>query len=460
MREARWLVCAVLVGACAFAPAQEAPEDRAAVGDGVLGDGVLGDDFPSLHLGEIPLLERELAGGGAEGDPDSFLAGYDPKNGFHLRNGDDTFRIRFTGRLQGRYTYKAMDSRGSEGGGRDLSTFELERARIGLRGHMLSPRLTFKIELEAATDASDRGSMTDGYLYIKEVLGEGNKYLNLGVGQWKPSFLRQEKTSSTRLQFVERSLTNEFFTIDRNIGLWVDGSRGPLEWMAAVTNGIDSVNVNPKNVDHSPALIARLEYHILRDGDKNMKMAESDVKHTSSPAWVVGTAFVTDANNGTGAGAPVPEFKVYQWEIDTAFKYMGMSLQAEYVARWLKYETAPSNGPAVPVGETIFAHGFYAQAGYFLVPSTYEVAFRASAIWNDGGASNGAAVEIGPAFNWFISKDHRVKFQVDASYVDIPDNLQQPTENLYKNKTFSSSAAGLAAGDQGIVARVQLQFVW
>ncbi|MCZ6795357.1 MAG: porin [Planctomycetota bacterium] len=458
MRQARWLLCAVLVGACAFAPAEEAPADRAAVGDGALGDGVLGDDFPSLHLGEIPFLERELAGGGAEGDPDSFLGGYDPKNGFHLRNGDDTFRIRFTGRLQARYTYKAMDSRGSEGGGRDLSTFELERARFGVRGHVLDSRFTYKIEFEAATDASDKGRLTDAYVYIKEILGEGNKHLNVGVGQWKPPFMRQEKNSSARLQFVDRSLTNEFFNIDRNIGVWIDGSRGPLEWAAALTNGFDSVNVNPKNTDHSPGLIARLDYNILRDGDKNLKFEESDTKHTKSPAWVVGAAFAHDANNGTGA--PAPEFKVYTAEIDTTFKYMGMSLQAEYVARWLKYETAPSNGPAVTVGDTIFAHGFYAQAGYFLVPSTYEVALRASAIWNDGGVSNGAAVEIGPVFNWFISRDHRIKFQIDAAYVDIPDNLQQSTESLYRDRTFSSSALGLAGGDQGVITRAQLQFSW
>lgn len=466
MKAKRWLAC--VTGLLITVPA----------GGRLLADpGDGNDDKVDLSLAQIAALEAELGNGGAEDDAGTFHAGYDTKNGFHIRqtgsNGEDSFLIRFTGRLQGRYTYKGMSARGNQGGGRDSSTFELERARLGVRGHMVNPRLTYKIEYEAGTDSSDKGSMTDAFIYVKEVLGKGNKILNVGVGQFKPPFLRQERISSARLQFVDRSLTNEFFNIDRNVGLWADGSYGPLGWTAAVTNGFDSVNTRPRNIDQSPGLLARLEYNILRDGDKNMKFEESDFRHTSSPAWVIGAAFATDANNGTAARQRDPDgdpkFKVYTAEVDTVFKYMGLSLQAEYVARWLKYDPVQKpgfflpgggfDGGPVPLGETVFAHGFYAQGGFFLKPSRIEIGVRGSVIWDDA-PGNGAAVEVGPVFNWFISRDHRVKFQMDVSYVDIPSNMTQPTEGLYKNDAFASSASGLSAGDQGIVTRAQVQFYW
>ena len=159
---------------------------------------------------------------------------------------------------------------------------------------------------------------------------------------------------------------------------------GRFTYEAAVTNGIDSVSESASEIDDSPAFILKLDYNILQDDGKNMKYSESDYGITQTPAWVVGTGFVTDANNGTSSVSQ-DEFKVYQVEVDTAFKYMGFSLQSEYVARWLYYD--PLN-PAdiLDLGRnTVFAHGFYVQSGYFILPEHgVEIGARGSVVWSEG----------------------------------------------------------------------------
>ncbi len=336
------------------------------------------------------LLYLSSVNGGADEGGTPILAGWDKKNGFHIRDEGDNFRLRFIGRLQPRYTNKAMGQRGNQSGpsvrpGADTSAFELERARLGMAGHLLSRRLTYKVEIDSHTD-SGGANLTDALIYFKEALGEGDQHLNLGVGQFKPRFIRQQKTSSAKQQFVDRSLMAEFFNLDRNIGIWADGTCGPLDWHAALTNGWDSGNASTTTIDHSPAVILGVDFNILRDSDRNMKFEEGDFRQTESPAWVVGTAFAMDHNNlsATAPGGQI-DFGAYAFEIDTAFKWMGMSFQAEYAARWLESSALDERGITDATRGTSFLHGFYAQGGYFLVPSTLEVAVRGSFIWSEGG---------------------------------------------------------------------------
>ena len=423
-----------------------------------------GDDQDAIafNLARLAALEHLAGnGGGAQAEEGSpIIAGYSAKNGFHVMSEDGDWLMRFRGRVQARYTYKGMDPRGDTTEGRDLSAFELERARFGVMGHVFQPWLNYKIEFESASDASDKGALTDAYVYFSDILGEeADGLLNIGIGQWKPYFIRQEKTSSSALQFVDRSIVTEFFNVDRNIGIWADGAMGPLEYEIGVTNGFDSVNETPQEIDHSPAVIVGVDYHVLTPGGKNMRMDESDYRHGDEPAWAIGASFAMDHNNTTATVAQ-PEFSAYLANVNTAFKYMGMSLQAEYVARWIETDTGTAT---LPADETLFAHGFYVQGGYFL-GDQLEVGARFATIWNDGPSNvDGNSVEVGPVINYFFSGNHTAKLQVDVLYVDIAE-MQPPTEALVSNGadfgSFDSSSVNLEEGDQGIMVRAQVQLAW
>ena len=404
-----------------------------------------------LDLARLSALEQARGNGGAEGDTNPILAGWDKKNGFHIRDEADNFRLRVGGRLQARYTYEGLD-------GADVSTFELERARIGVRGHFFTPRLQYKLEMDVHTDAGVAG-MTDGFLYFKGLLGESDKLLNIGAGQFKPRFMRQQKTSSAKQQFVDRSLTTELFNIDRNVGVWLDGEQGIFQYHLALTNGFNTDNANPRTtVDHSPAIVVGFDLNLLRNGDANQKMEEGDFRHSEDPVFVVGGAFATDTNNGSGGGAGRNTFKVYTAQIDAVFKYLGASVQSEYVMRWWD-----NTGALYPTGAgTLFSHGFYVQGGYFFVPKRWELAARASFVWNDDPVLNGEGVEVGPALNWYISENHNLKLTLDSVWVDIDGNIQPATENINRTsaRLLRSSSTGLTAGDQGVITRLQAQIVF
>lgn len=409
------------------------------------------------------LSKRELSLG--SGVP--LVAGWDSKNGFYLTDAEKGyFLLKIGGRLQIRYTYQALDKRGdtaSPGETRDTSVFELERARVNFGGHVLNPNLTYFFQLEADTDHEGSGELLDAYIqyHAGGIFNAAPEAFSVGAGQWKPYFLRQEATSSAKQQFVERSLANEFFNIDRNLGAWIQGDLHPVFYAFAVTNGFDSINVPFGEVDQIPAFVGKLDFAIL--GKEGGKYEESNIALKPEPTWVVGASFASDQNNGSsGAGTSQP-FKAYQFGVDTVFKWSLFSLQAEYMGRWLKYREGNNVPGMAGDGDWHYAHGFYVQGGLFLLPGALEVAGRASAIWCDG-PRGGNAFEAGPCLNWYISRNHKVKFQTDLSFFDISDDIQVQSETLDRPRItggsvepFQTSAAGYRSGTQGAMWRAQLQ---
>jgi phosphate-selective porin len=417
-----------------------------------------------VDLARLAAIEQGGGNGGAEETEVPITAGWDKKDGFFLRSKDDNFLLKIAGRLQFRYTYKARDQKGDapdtpEEEGADDSFFELERVRFQVSGHVLDPTLTYMFSLDGDTD--DEGVLDTFYAYVYFLAARNFGYeedlFNLGLGQWKPHFLRQEATSSANFQLVERSLANEFFNIDRNLGIWVDGSTGPMFYEVAVTNGFDSNNVASGDVDQIPAFIGHLDFTLLGENEKG-KYEEGGIKNDENPFLAVGVSGATDQNNGS-SGVGDPEWKAYTFGLDALFRVGGFSLQGEYMGRWLDYDDSVE-GVLASGGDldTNYAHGFYAQAGLFLVPSTLEVTGRVSAVWSDSSTLGGTGFEAGPGLNWYISKSHKIKVQTDVMYIDIDDDLPNPTENLDDTSpSFSSSSANIQSGEQGVMWRTQLQ---
>lgn len=395
------------------------------------------------------------------------VAGWDAKKGFYLSDAEKAvFLLKIGGVLQVRYTFVGRDKRGDvadPGETRDVSVFELERLRVNLGGHVIHPNLTYFLQFDADTDHESEAVFLDAYVQYRAggLLGVEPDAIAVGAGQWKPYFLRQEATSSSKQQFVERSLANEFFNIDRNLGVWVQGDVHPVFYAFAVTNGFDSLGVSPGEIDQVPAFVGKLDVAIL--GREGGKYEESAVATKAEPTWVVGASFASDQNNGSSDVGTSQPFKAYQFGADTVFKWSMFSLQAEYMGRWLRYREGNNVPGMAGDGDIHYAHGFYVQAGAFLVPGTLEIASRASAIWCDG-PRGGNAFEAGPCLSWYISRSHNVKFQTDLLFFDISEDIQIQTETLDRPRTtggsvepFASSAAGYRSGTQGVMWRAQFQ---
>ncbi len=283
--------------------------------------------------------------------------------------------------------------------------------------------------------------------------------LKIGAGQFKAHFLRQETNSSARQQMVERSLSNEFFNIDRVIGMWAEGN--PTSWTyysIGVNNGYRSLNRSiDTGIDHSMAIVGKFDLVVLGEWEK---YSESDLKRRQDPFLSFGVSGATDANNSTD-GATDPEYKTYQFAADATFKYKGFSLFGEYVGRWLDYEKTPAaTDPDISSGSNTYAHGFNVQGGYFLT-EFLEATARCSVVYGNEGFNDGTAFEAGPGFNWFIN-GHKVKLQTDVMFFDIPRNMPRASSNLQRSgpqdpPNFVSSASRDNEGEQGVMWRTQLQ---
>lgn len=401
-------------------------------------------------------------------------AGWDQESGFFLSDKNkDSFLLTIGGYIQTRYTLKFRDPRGNPASptiaeaGRDESYFDIERARVRLKGYVIDPNINYEVLFGGSTDDLGFTGLLDAFVLYKagEHFSDNPDLIAVGAGMFKPYFLRQERTDATRLQMVDRSLTNEFFNIGRSVGAWVQGDFHWLFWSFAVTNGIESYRRAPSDVDQVPAFVGKIDLNIL--GHEGGDYEESNVRCDDRIRWTVGLSGATDVNNGSSTDAQTNRFDMYAFGVDTALKWNIFSLQAEYIGRWLDYPGTGTENPVNPGdGGTHYAHGLYVQGGMFLVPGSVEVTGRVATIWSAGSGPNGNAFEAGPGINWYISKSHKVKLQTELMFFDISRDLPVQTAQLYDftraeelagEPRFISGSAGYRAGEQGVMWRVQLQ---
>src|SRR5690554_4157139 len=99
------------------------------------------------------------------------------------------------------------------------SYFGIRRARLKFDGFAYTPKLTYKIEVGLANDDIDGISEHSNHapLLLLDAVAKWNFYKNfeLWLGQAKLPGNRERLISSGDLQFVDRSLLNSHFNIDR-----------------------------------------------------------------------------------------------------------------------------------------------------------------------------------------------------------------------------------------------------
>ncbi len=408
----------------------------------------------SAQDSEIADLKRRVAE--LEEKSENPLVGIDSKGRPFLKSEDGNFTARFGTRLQLRYTFQGRDENRGTGNTSDRSWGELERARFKMHGNFFNENLKYKIEFDGESDAGG-ANLTDAYFEYESKQDATAHTWSIGAGQWKPFFGRQEKMSSGKQLLVDRSLAMEYFSIDRNIGLFLTGRKEfggddgqALNYEFAVTNGFDSVNRNIGNgeTDQVPAFVAHVDLDIMGMMGKDA-LSSGDLKRIPEPRLTAGASFASDQNNGS-AGNTNLEYKIYQFAVDTVFKCSGFSLNAEYFGRFLDI---PDDGT-----DSAYSHGAYIESGYMLTDSL-QVVGRGSAVWDPEGPSNSAAVEAGGGLNYFF-KSHNLKLSGDIVYLDIPPVMILATEKFPGSATavggISSSSANLDVM-QGVMVRFQAQ---
>lgn len=143
-----------------------------------------------------------------------------------LRSADGDFELGLAAHVQARFVASRLGD-APPGDDSTIAGLELRRTRLKAVGHVLDERLRFQLGGGFSHDG-DPFSITDAWAEWRD----GDAAIR--VGNFRPSFLREEQTSAKRLPGVERSLTSRLVRQLRRPGVMAMWRRGPVRLRAAV----------------------------------------------------------------------------------------------------------------------------------------------------------------------------------------------------------------------------------
>ena len=275
----------------------------------------------------------------------------------------------------------------------DIATqFLVRRARLKFGGFAYSPKLTYKVEL--GLSSKDVGSPTpytkDASRIILDAVLKYNFYKNVSVwvGQTKLPGNRERVISSQKLQFVDRSLVNSKYNLDRDMGLQlrnhhkIGGMVVREAFSISQGEGRNIASDNMGGLDYT----SRVEFLPMGKFTSKGDYFGSDLKREEKPKLALGVTF--DHHNH--AARQNGNSKSYLSEtrtlntvfVDMMFKYKGLSIMAEYADK--KSEGSPVIYEDFGFGSVAMesfntGSGINAQIGY-LLKSNWEFAGRYTVI--------------------------------------------------------------------------------
>ena len=301
-----------------------------------------------------------------------------------------------------------------------VDQFGFRRVRFKLEGYVGRSWLTYEIEHELAENR-----LLDARLTVAKW-----EWLQFSAGQWKAEFNRERIDSSGAQQFVDRSITNRAFTLDRQKGVMVHGRLGEGRWWDSryysgvfTGNGRGFRQSEPDQRDHGDGgalWVNRYQWNALGGG---VGFSQSDVARSQRPRLSLAVASARNRSrytrfSGSGGGqldgfeAGRPgQYSIRQEVIEAAFRRRGFSAQGEY--HWKRLHDNV-------LGKAVSMRGAVVQAGYFpseiwrAIPRQLEVGARKAFVDPDSSVSCNRQREIAFVANWFF-EGHRNKLTFDVS---------------------------------------------
>ena len=141
--------------------------------------------------------------------------------GFRFQTRDGNFQTNLQWRAQLRYNnpFSSDPRQISSFEDSSDSSFEARRLRMKIGGHGFQPWLKyyFEVDLQPSRDVDDSSSKASARVIDYRIDLAKWDWGGIRVGQWKIDLNRERVDSSGRQQFVERSIVNRAFTVDRQV---------------------------------------------------------------------------------------------------------------------------------------------------------------------------------------------------------------------------------------------------
>jgi phosphate-selective porin OprO/OprP len=360
---------------------------------------------------------------------------HQPGKGFTFTSPDARFQLSLGGRGQIQYQY--LDKDDVNAPAQDSSVWRIRRFKVYMGGYAFTKNLTYRVQADLSKSGS--AQMLDDAWFNYRFVDEAQ----LQAGQFKMPFSRGELTSDGALQFVDRANAVDAFKPSYDIGAMAQGKTvgGKLAYNAGIVNGTGQSGTRTTN---SGAWAVRLVLNPFGE----MPYSEADLGNTPSPLLSLGAGYFAntlkrnanatflDATSSTPpyagtsgwlgkAAANTAIFDntervdVGTYGFDAAFKWRGFSAQGEYFG---------GNAEGQTGGGTVHSRGYYAQAGYFLLPKRLEVAARYSSVDPNRDAFQDLQVEVTGAVSYYF-EGHNLKLQGDYTNIHKQVAGKQATDD-------------------------------
>lgn len=357
--------------------------------------------------------------------------------GLHFTAADSSMDMKLTFRFQTLFmTEQSMDVHNKLEDDFE-SWLMIRRSRLKMDGFVYKPELVYKVELALSnrdigvgSNSTDAGKFNNASSIVLDAVLKWKfaKNTELWFGQTKLPGNRERVISSQKLQFVDRSLLNNEFNLDRDVGVHLKhetkiGGQFLIKETGVISLG-EGRNVTAAN-DDGFCYTGRIEMLPFGEFTKEGDYVGSDVEREKKPKLAIGVTYDYNDNARRSRGQLGSFIKndtlsrdLQSIHADFMYKSNGFSMMGEYAKRFIaegdKYNT-------FYVGSA-----YNIQAGY-LFKNNIEIAGRFTQLrpekWSKSDSKFLASTKT-DQFTLGLSKylvKHNLKIQSDIS-TSLNDN--------------------------------------
>ena len=371
--------------------------------------------------------------------------------GVYVIASDSSFSMKFNARVQSLMMFQAPADNITMDG--MTSNWLVRRSRLKFSGFAYSTNLKYKIELGLSNrdhgGESIHTNNTSNLILDAFVRWNFYKNMEVWVGQTKLPGNRERVISSQKLQFVDRSLVNSRFNIDRDMGIQF---RNKISFGSILTRqalaisqgeGRNRTNKKDPNPENGFEYTARIEVLPLGEFTGKGDYFSSDLKREETPKISFGLTYDLNrsaARVGGNLGSYIEDANDFVIDsaladlntilADVMFKYKGFSLISEYANKQMKGERIEENGDIINNYYT--GNGLNVQAGYLLM-NNLEPSIRYTTISPDKDSERDLQEMLTFGLSRYI-RGHSLKIQTDFSIITETDqiSLEEDKEFMFR----------------------------
>ena len=328
------------------------------------------------------------------------IVDYSFGKGLRLTAKDSSMYMKVSTRIQNRFDTE----HDLEGATDPKHKFFIKRARLKFDGFAFKPSVVYKVELD----------LVGGQMLDAMIKWGFTKNLQLWFGQIKLPGNRERIISSQKLQFVDRSLLNSKFTLDRDAGIHIKREDQFGKFLMRLHGAIATgEGLNYGSFHKGLSYSGKIEF--LPFGKFKMKgeYAGSCLNREPKPKLALSGAFNfnDDAMRTLGhKGDELPTSKdLTTIFADLMFKYRGWSVMYEFAQR------TTTSTPVIDSTATVFTGTAFNWQTGILTKRNWEVAYRYTVLLPEKATDLDQIQEFTLAISKYIV-GHSLKVQADVSY--------------------------------------------